>query len=107
MEKSKECKECCREISDEDYKMYNGYCKNCYKEHNKNSDNNSSLNTYHKISIFYFIIMVLSGIIAGFIIRTIYDEFNFAIMLSIILIGFITYFIFYMLATIIQEIRNK
>lgn len=26
------CKECCREISEETSKQYDGYCKNCYNE---------------------------------------------------------------------------
>lgn len=28
----KQCKECCRDITEDDSKEYNGYCKNCYKE---------------------------------------------------------------------------
>lgn len=28
----KQCKECCRDITEEETKLYNGYCKNCYKE---------------------------------------------------------------------------
>ena len=29
---TRECKECYREISEEEYKKYKGYCKNCNKE---------------------------------------------------------------------------
>lgn len=28
----RECKECCRDISEEEYRKYEGYCKNCYEE---------------------------------------------------------------------------
>ena len=46
----KECKECCREISEEEYNSYNGYCKSCYKdsyniENNKKRYNQSISNS--------------------------------------------------------------
>ena len=32
------CKECCRDLSEEDSKKYGGYCKSCYQiKQNKNS----------------------------------------------------------------------
>lgn len=35
MEKAKRCKECCRNITEEAYKAYGGYCKSCYVEKEK------------------------------------------------------------------------
>lgn len=29
---NRQCRECCRDITEEQYQNYNGYCKNCYKD---------------------------------------------------------------------------
>jgi len=108
MEKNYECKECCREISEEEYKEYSGYCKKCYNEKNNTEEESpSSLNSYHKISIFMFICTMIAGIICGSIYTyDTYDKFNIAIMFAIWICGFVIFFLFYMLSTIIQELRN-
>lgn len=102
------CKDCCKEISEEISKQYKGYCKSCYNErYNSSNNTNPNFNGYHKISIIYFIVMFIASIIAGFNIPTgYYDDFNLPIMLGILLAGFISFLIFYMLGTIIQELRN-
>ncbi len=101
------CKECCKEISEDVNKEYNGYCKSCYNDRYNYSSTDSNLNAYHKISILYFIIIIISSIIAGSNIPTgTYSDFNLPVMLMILLVGFISFFIFFMLATIIEELRN-
>lgn len=32
VEKTKQCKECCRDITEDAYNAYDGYCKICYKD---------------------------------------------------------------------------
>lgn len=32
LEKTKQCKECCRDITEDDYNAYDGYCKFCYPD---------------------------------------------------------------------------
>ena len=101
------CKECCKEISEETSKQHKGYCKSCYEDRFNSSNNDSNLNGYHKISILYFIIIIISSIIAGINIPTgLYSNFNLPVMLIILLTGFISFFLFFMLATIIEELRN-
>lgn len=102
------CKECCKEISEEMSKEYKGYCKSCYNDRYNSSSNDSNLNGYHKISILYFIIIIISSIVAGNNIPTgSYSDFNLPVMLMILLTGFISFFLFFMLATIIEELRNN
>ncbi len=102
------CKECCREISKETSENYKGFCKSCYNERNNTTvETQSNINGYHKISIIYFIIIIISSFIAANNIPSeTNSDFNIPIMLGIILIGFISFFLFFMLATIIQELRN-
>lgn len=100
------CKDCCKEISEEINSTYKGYCKSCYNDR-YNQVPDSNLNAYHKISICYFILVIISSFIAGFTIPTgTYSDFNLSVMLIILLSGFISFFIFFMLGTIIQELRN-
>lgn len=108
MENKHFCKDCCKEIPEEISKQYKGYCKSCYNDRFcSTSSYNSDLNAYHKISITYFIIMIIASLIAGFTIPTTsYDDFNLFAMLCVLIVGFITFFIFYMIGTIIQELRN-
>ena len=102
------CKECCKEISEETSKQYKGYCKSCYDDRFNSSSNDSSLNVYHKISILYFIIIIISSIVAGNNIPTgSYSDFNMPVMFVILFTGFISFFLFFMLATIIEELRNN
>lgn len=108
MENKIYCKECCKEISEETSKEYKGYCKSCYNDRYNSSNNDSNLNAYHKISMLYFIIMIISSIVAGSNIPTgSYSDFNLPVMLMILLAGFISFFLFFMLATIIEELRNN
>lgn len=97
------CKECCKEISEDTSKEYKGYCKSCYNEKYNSYNDDSNLNTYHRISILYFILVIVSSIIVGY---NTYDEFKLSIMLTVFFAGFISFFIFFMLATIIEELRN-
>lgn len=58
-----ECKECCREISEEDSKLYDGYCKNCYKEKNSTSKDEYINATAAKLLIIKKIILII-GIVS-------------------------------------------
>ena len=108
MEEKLFCKECCKEISEETNNTYKGYCKSCYNERfNVSTTNLADKNNYQKASIIYFIIMFIISIIAGITIPADkYSDFNLYAMFTILFFDFITFFIFYMLATIIQELRN-
>lgn len=107
MEEKNCCKECCRELTNEETKKYRGFCRNCYKERFENkATNNSSLNTYHKITLIYAIILFIVSIIAGFTFVQRYEDFNAVAMFVVLAIDFVTSFLFFMLSTIIEELRN-
>lgn len=63
------CKECCRDISEEDLCNYNGYCKNCYKEieqqkvEQRDSNYNNGLKKINIVANLIKIISLLAGII--------------------------------------------
>lgn len=64
----KQCKECCRDISDEDFKKYNGYCKKCFKQKNNDSEEECIRNNVAKfIQELSKIIVILSIIISIFV----------------------------------------
>jgi len=96
--KSFHCENCNKKISVEINEQYNGYCEMCY-EKIYGKTNSSNLNTYHKISILYFIIIIISSLI-------ITSNTTFYTALPILFAGFISFFLFYMISTIIQELRN-
>lgn len=116
----KECKECCRHISEEEYKKYKGYCKNCYEEkqnierskreynneddafEEKYYDNNK--NTVATIIKGIAIISAIAGFIVGLVSI---DELNSGIMAVVIIVASIISAVFvYALGEIIQKLQN-
>lgn len=49
LEKTKQCKECCRDITEDDYNAYDGYCKICYKDKEQDDDYNDDEEERKKI----------------------------------------------------------
>lgn len=101
-----ECKECCKEISKEVSDTYKGYCKSCYNEKFNSNDDTSDVNMHHRITLVYAVILFIVSIIAGCTIKTGYEDFNFIAMLIVLFVDFISSFLFYMLGTIIEELRQ-
>ena len=76
IEKTKQCKECCRDITEDDYNAYDGYCKICYKDKTEVLEQRKSYNqeeepvntSRNKIAILIkiiAIIVVIAGICIG------------------------------------------
>ena len=62
------CKECCRDISKQDFKKYNGYCKNCFNLKYDNSDDECTRNNVAKlIQELSKVIVILNIIISIFV----------------------------------------
>lgn len=107
MEEKNCCKECCRELTNEELEQYKGFCRNCYKERFENkSTNNSYLNIYHKITLLYAIVLFIASIVAGFTFAQGYEDFNAIVMFAVLFIDFATSFLFFMLSTIIKKLES-
>lgn len=71
MEKAKQCKECCRDITEETYKTYGGYCKSCYVEKKKykylkeqfNREQSSNEENENRVAITIKLISIINAII--------------------------------------------
>ena len=118
---TKQCKECCRDISEDEYKQFKGYCKKCYAERRNierqkasyNGDSNSNdiyeyapKNTIAKIIKIISIISAIAGIIIGLV--TI-GELE-VMSVAIIIVSIISAVFVYALGEIIQlleDIKNK
>lgn len=114
----RECKECCRDISEEEYKKYKGYCKNCYEErqeinsrkreyNNKNEELNEDFdgnrkNTVATIVKGMAIISAIVGTILG-----LYSIEEMEIMAVVIIVASVVSSVFvYALGEIIQKLQN-
>lgn len=124
--KNIQCKECCRDITEEEYKTHKGYCKNCYGERKNierrkeiyNNENNESenieefedngKNTVASIIKGIAVISAIAGVIVGLVSI---DALNFGVMAVVIIIASIISAVFiYALGEIIQlleDIKNK
>lgn len=64
-----QCKECCRDISEEDSKKYNGYCKKCFNLKNDDSDEectrNNVANLIQTLSKIIVILSIIISILVG------------------------------------------
>lgn len=115
-----ECKECCREITEEDSKLYKGYCRSCYKEkygttNNKKYDNKNETNSVSDkinliVSILHFIgygLSLISGI-ALFINEEVLYGFV-AIVIGIIITLLSTIFLEAIseIIQLLEDIKNK
>ena len=62
----KQCKSCVRDITDEEYNKYKGYCSGCYKEiernkkYNNKGSNVKSFNVILKIVVYILAIVIVS-----------------------------------------------
>ena len=63
-----QCRECCRDISEEDSKKYKGYCKSCFNLKDNDSDEECTRNNVAKlIQELSRVIIILSIIISIFV----------------------------------------
>ena len=115
-----QCKECCRDITESEYKTYKGYCKNCYKErknidigkeryNNEESESeDNGNNTVATIIRGIALISAIAGVIVGLVSI---DALNSGVMAVVIIIASIILSVFiYALGEIIQlleDIKNK
>ena len=116
----RECKESHKNLLDEEYKKYNGYCKNCYEkmqelknEKNIYNNENEEMNVDFEDNGKNIVATVVKGIaiisaIAGLIVGLIsIDELNSEIMaVAIIIISIISAVLVYALGEIIQKLEN-
>lgn len=117
-----QCKECCRDISEEEYNSYKGYCKSCYKdrhniENNKkqyNQNVNNSINyeeesTTNIVAKIIKIIAILEAI-AGILLGLVFIE-DLEIMVIVVIVASLISGVFiYAIGEIIQlleDIKNK
>lgn len=93
---TKHCKNCCKNITERECKLYNGYCKDCYEE-------NSVANTIKTIAILIAVI----GIICAFSVIFI-SNIILAVIITIISIV-IAIFIFGYgeIIQLLEDIKNK
>lgn len=114
LEKTKQCKECCRDITEDDYNTYDRYCKICYKDKEQDDDYNEDDEERKTNFIAQRIkgiagIIITIGIIAGIIMCSSMEEF---VVLGVIVIvgSIITAIFIYGFGEIIQlleDIKNK
>ena len=116
-----QCKECCRDITEEEYKKYDGYCKNCYinresieEEREIYNDSTEEETVYDDginkiaktIKIIAITLAVLS-IIASLILR---EKLGIILLIASIIVSIISSIFIYALGEIIQlleDIKNK
>lgn len=114
-----QCRECCRDITESEYKTYKGYCKNCYRERKNieirkeiyNNEENeleesedNGKNTVATIIKGIAIISAIAGLIVGLVSI---DALNSGVMAVIIIIASMILSVFiYALGEIIQKLQN-
>lgn len=119
---TRKCKECCKDISEEEYKKYKGYCKNCYMdrdeiERKKREFNNeviedieednlneNNTNIIANVIKFIAVIVVIAGIIIGIISIDALNSGTIAVV--IIIASIISSVLFYAIGEIIQILQN-
>ena len=117
-----QCKECCKDISEEEYNSHNGYCKSCYKdryyiENNKKRYNQNVANsidyeeesTTNTVAKFIKIIAILEAI-SGIILGLMFIEYLEIMIIVVIVASIISSAFIYALGEIIQlleDIKNK
>lgn len=115
----KQCKECCRDISEEEYNRYKGYCRNCYSDRNniesakRNFNNDTSeqieyesdapkTNTVAKMIKVIAILEGVAGIILGLGCIEDLELYSVVIMVA----GFISAVFIYSIGEIIQLLQD-
>ena len=120
--KAMQCKECCKDISEDEYNSQKGYCKSCYQDRynieNKKRQYNQgatqttnygeekTTNTVAKIIKIIAILEAISGIILGLM----YIEDLEVMAVVIMVVGIISAVFIYAIGEIIQlmeDIKNK
>ncbi len=110
-----QCKECCRNITEEEYKKYNGLCKKCYDLNQEdNSEENTSENysnrKYNKTAILIKSIAIIGLIIGLCIGFSRIEEYKEELGAIYIITSIISGIFIYALGEIIQlleDIKNK
>lgn len=112
-----QCRECCRDITEEEYKKYDGYCKNCYinresieEEREIYNDSTEEETVYDDginkiaktIKIIAITLAVLS-IIASLILR---EKLGIILLIASIIVSIISSIFIYALGEIIQKLQN-
>ena len=69
VEKTKQCKECCRDITEDDYNAHDGYCMFCYPDkeeilYSKENYNNAPKTSYRELNKIATIIKIIAIIVA-------------------------------------------
>ena len=69
VEKTKQCRECCRDITEDDYNAYDGYCMFCYPDkeeilYSKENYNNAPKTSYRELNKIATIIKIIAIIVA-------------------------------------------
>lgn len=111
-----QCRECCRDISEEDSKKYKGYCKSCYKDleeskYQKEASRNIQ-NNYNNVARIIKAISIIACIIGILGSLIMFSEYLITggLAFSIIIGSIITSVFFYGYGEIIQlleDIKNK
>lgn len=98
----KQCKNCCRNITEEESKLYNGYCQKCYEDSNDNCENGVA----SKIKSIAILIGVIGIICAFFVIFS--SNIILAVIIAVISIV-IAIFIFGYgeIIQLLEDIKNK
>ena len=101
-----ECKDCCRIITEQDSKMYNGYCKSCYieimKEKGKSINSNENNNTVSNIFKIFTWIFVLITIIGTIMLINEESDYTMVYLIS----GIISSLIFMAISEVIKLLAN-
>jgi len=59
----KQCKSCCKYITEEELKEYNGYCPKCYEDNNNKGENQVTSNI-KSVSVLFIIVGIIGTICA-------------------------------------------
>lgn len=104
----KNCKECCKDITEEEYKIFNGYCKKCSEIFEQEYNHYKYVKFTKGLAIFILIASFIGGIILGDEFSN-YYEFNTLIMFVSWLSGVISFSIIYGIANIVEntDLLNK
>lgn len=113
-EEQKHCKECCREITEEEAEQYEGYCRKCYtlEKQYREEDNDKMKNGENRVATIIKVISIIGAIIGVCFGFSQFDSYNDTQVLGItIIVASVVSAIFvYALGEIIQlleDIKNK
>ena len=121
----KQCKECCKDIPEEEYNSHKGYCKSCYndryniekakRQFNKTDDNNtnyneedekSTNNIVAKVIKIIAILNAIAGIILGLVGIEDFEVYAVVFIVAIIISSSFIYAIGEIIQ-LLEDIKNK